>query len=504
MINTVQEKKFDIVLPNTNKALHTVLQNLSSKDLTQLSQNKDLGSIMQDLLRHTQQNSSSNQELLELIKNNPTLKNLSDTSGTIKDLLNSLQSLQNNSPLEKVLTGFLQDLKTLKNDQLLPKFLQSGIFLESQLKNSLETSAQLTQELQKLKDIFSESKIKGLDQLHKEITQIINSLSKQNISNSSDLQALQKIINIIQNKFARADSINSQQLLSQLSKIEHLIEPSMLQKSNFDIKLFQNSLKEIFTLANKSLLSESKTILDLLQKIFSLMKQVDTTNSQSTFESFISKKIPQEIDKLINSLSGLQIKNDPLLQLKTQQLIQNIQTSLNATTTIKDISSNDLKALLLQNIEQLQTNPQANQDQLKLSEKLLLQIDHYQLLSHLSNNSVLFLPYSWDMLEDGKIHVGKNKEDRFYCNIELTLKEFGELLIKLTLFEKNQLNIQLYTHNKEFQKLFKNNLQNLRSKLIDLKLTPREIRIFNLNSDKQNSPYFSQKDDIKMGFEVKA
>ena len=155
--------------------------------------------------------------------------------------------------------------------------------------------------------------------------------------------------------------------------------------------------------------------------------------------------------------------------------------------------------------EEIAKSSHVNQSEiLKQIDKLSLQIDHYQLLSHLSNGTSLYLPFSWDMLEEGNIEMKKSDDDKFYCDIDLKLKEYGELNLKLTLYEENQLNLHIYSSNEEFKTKVKENIPSLRSALIDTHITPREIRIFEPKAKAPNSPYGAVDDDFQMGFEVKA
>ena len=76
MINVSNNKKLDIILPNTNKALREVLKSATPKELETITQNKDLKSIINSLLQESSKNSASDKALLQLLKDNPTLKDL--------------------------------------------------------------------------------------------------------------------------------------------------------------------------------------------------------------------------------------------------------------------------------------------------------------------------------------------------------------------------------------------------------------------------------------------
>ena len=311
MINlSANSKQLDILLPNTNRALAEVIKNATPKELELLSQNRDLKSILNSLLTQSAQSNSNDKALLDLLRNNPTLKALGSASNSIKDLLSSLKSQKSALPIEKVLSNFLVNIKDLSEPILKQKLENSGIFLESKLKNA---------------------------------------------------------------------------------------------------------------------------------------------NTQN----------------------------------------------------IKEIISNDLKSILLQASEEIVNSSNPNKTEiLKQVDKLLLQIDYHQLLSHLSNSSSLYIPFAWEQLQEGHIELKRDKDKRFKCDIDLKLKEYGELNLKLTLYDENQLNIHIYSDNSDLKELIKENISSLRSALIENKITPREIRLFETKPSVQ-SPYENSDTPIDLGFEVK-
>ncbi len=325
MINlSANSKQLDILLPNTNRALAEVLKNATPKQLELLSQNRDIKSILNSLLTQSSQNSSNDKALLDLLRNNPTLKALGSATDNIKELLQSVKGDQVNGkarenalgyktplPIEQTLKNFLTNIKDLSEPALKQKFENSGVFLESKLKNA-------------------------------------------------------------------------------------------------------------------------------------------------------------------------------------------------TTKNIKEIISNDLKSILLQASEEIASSSNPNKtDILKQVDKLLLQIDYHQLLSHLSNSSSLYIPFSWEQLQEGHIELKKDKENRFYCDIDLKLKEYGELNLKLTLYDENQLNIQIYSDSSDLKELIKENISSLRSALIESQITPREIRLFDSVKKADISPYENSDKPIDLGFEVK-
>ncbi|MDH4944139.1 flagellar hook-length control protein FliK [Sulfurimonas sp. C5] len=309
MIQLNTGKLQTIVLPSTNKALARVLQELSPEKFAQLSQAKDLSSILNSIFKESATSELQNQTLLELLKNNPTMKELGSIKSTMKELLFFLQNDKQNLPIEKHLQSMLSDIKNIDDKTLKTKLENSGLFLESKLKN----------------------------------------------------------------------------LNAQDAKIQELL-------------------------------------------------------------------------------------------------------------------SNDFKAALLKTKQELESSLLPNKTQLlNIVDKLSLQIDYYQLLSHLSNASAMYIPYDFDALEDGSFSVKKDKNGAYFCDIELNLKEYGELRIRLGLFEKKFLNINVTTQNQELKNLLLPDIKELKEQLTSTGLLVQDIRFIDPNETK----YTQETKDIDLGFEVK-
>ena len=422
MINLSLNKQLDIIVPNKNRALATILQQATPKELETLSKDKDLGSIMNSLLKESSQNHASDKTLLDLAKNNPTLKDLGNVSATLKDLINTLKSEKNPLPIETVLKNFLLEMKDISEPILREKFENSGIFLESKLKNVQNPQLELKTLLQTLEKSLAKSEIPIAKAVNENIKELLATPILKEASND---------------------------LLLQITKDDTAV-----------LKQLSKSIERVVFGVNEVIKRSEDIKQDLpLQKEFS-----EVALKLSSF------KDPQK---------------------------------LSVQENVREILSKDLKALLLQAGDEINKSSHPNQAEIsKHVDKLLLQIDYYQLTSHLSNASSLYLPFSWDGFEEGNINIKKDKDDKFYCDIDLKLKEYGELKLKLTLYEKNQINIHIYSNNSEFKEIVKENIPLLRSALIESQITPREIRLF--EAVKKSSPYENQNSDIQLGFEVKA
>ena len=515
MINLSLNKQLDIIVPNKNRALATILQQATPKELETLSKDKDLGSIMNSLLKESSQNSASDKTLLDLAKNNPTLKELGNISGTIKDLLSTLKSEKNPLPIETTLKNFLLEMKDISEPILREKFENSGVFLESKLKNVQNPQLELKTLLQGLEKNLAKSDFPVAKMLSEKIKDLLatptlkeasnDSLPKTPKDDASALKQLSKgvesIVLKLRETLGRGDVVNSKGFEMQLSKLEHLITPKLLTHENFKLPLLQDTLAQLNSQLMQSSKPEVKGLLDTLGKIIESLKG-------ATLDELNAKKIPQSISAVIESAKAVIEKSDSLFSKETATIGSKLDTfkepqKLFVQENVREILSKDLKALLLQAGDEISRSSHPNQAEIsKHVDKLLLQIDYYQLTSHLSNSSSLYLPFSWDGLEEGNINLKKDKDDKFYCDIDLKLKEYGELKLKLTLYEKNQINIHIYSNNNDFKGIIKENIHLLRSALIESQITPREIRLF--EAVKKSSPYDNQNSDIQLGFEVKA
>ena len=514
MINISTSKHLGIVTPSTNKALAQVLKNASPKELEIINNSKDLKSMMNSILKGSSA-SSSDKELLQLVKNNPTLKNLGDTSTTIKDLLATIKSDKNPLPLETKLKNFLIDIKDVKNSDLKSKLENSGVFLEAKLKDVKNPQAELKNTLRSLNKELQTSQEPAAKAITSQIKELLNTPLVKSASNDdllkniktspTQLEKLSSGVNTLLSKLkisiSKADTINSPLLNKTLKKLDNMLQANNI--SSTKISSIEENLKTISSQLSKSFTVESKALLNSLDKILISLKSVEDV---STLES---KKIPQEISKLTTDIKETIQKADPIFQKSTTLLLNkleslNTSTQLNPQNQVKEVISNDLKAILLQAGDEIAKSTSPNQSELlKNIDKLLLQIDHHQLLSHLSNSSSLYLPFSWDMMKEGNIEIKHDDKDRFYCDIDLTLQEYGEVNLKLTIYDKNQLNIHIYSQNDDFKELVKEALPTLRSALIDAEINPREIRVYEPKKT-SSSPYETQSETLYMGFEVKA
>ena len=127
MINVDTKQTLSIILPNTNKALEEVIKKATPKELQTLTQGKDLKSLVNNLLKQSLDVPSQNKTLLNLVKNNPTFKELGSTTTSVKELLALLTQDKTPLPLESTLKKLLNSLKPVSET---PKLQDSKILQE--------------------------------------------------------------------------------------------------------------------------------------------------------------------------------------------------------------------------------------------------------------------------------------------------------------------------------------------------------------------------------------
>ncbi|WP_457749804.1 flagellar hook-length control protein FliK [Sulfurimonas sp.] len=248
---------------------------------------------------------------------------------------------------------------------------------------------------------------------------------------------------------------------------------------------------------------QDKLLLHLLQNNPTLK---NLTNMNSTLKELLQtlqqNKNPLPLEKTLeNFLTNIKEINPKELKTKLQNSGIFLEANIKNSQNPKELFTADIKAVLLKTHEELSHSTQPNKHEiLKHIDKLLLQIDYNQLLSHLANASSLYIPYAWNELREGNITIKNAKNNKFFCDIHLQLKNYGELDLRLALFQDNQLNINISTQNETLKSLLQNNIQNLKKQLLHVNIVPKEVRFVNVHQNEYDKQIH---DDLEMGFEVK-
>lgn len=254
-------------------------------------------------------------------------------------------------------------------------------------------------------------------------------------------------------------------ILSPNNKAIQLALGEISQNSNQNYNIEQ-LLKDLYSeLFNGS---KSKASIENLLNNPNFLKSLGSFSSNITSLLNLVKNHKELLNKLqtvITSFGGI----ENIDEKNIKELLKNSGVFLES----KLLNSNpnltyDLKAILLQ--IQNDTNDTKDDEILKTTAKLLTQIDYFQLLSLTSGTDWMYLPFSWEEFEYGKIGFKKQDKNSYYCEIELNLKSYDLVKIQLLLGEGNYLNIMFDCDNPQFNKDLKEKLTELKSELNKLNL----------------------------------
>ncbi|MDX4025517.1 hypothetical protein Q6A73_02750 [Aliarcobacter skirrowii] len=244
-------------------------------------------------------------------------------------------------------------------------------------------------------------------------------------------------------------------------------------------------IKELFLALKDG--SKSATNLENLLKNLNFSKELGTLSSNiSTLlqnlqsdESLSNLKTPLE-----NFLKNFQNIDD--LNLKEQIKNSGVFLENKLLNSSKYNFDDDFKANLLKLQEALTTKSDAKSiENLKIVNNLLAQVELNQLGSLASNSNFVFIPFFWDMLEDGFIQMKQKEEEKFFCQINLNLKDFGKVDLMLFLYDKNKLDLTIYVQREHFKVAIKENLQTLKKALNSVDLIAVNVKLLDMKDDKK-------------------
>ena len=141
-------------------------------------------------------------------------------------------------------------------------------------------------------------------------------------------------------------------------------------------------------------------------------------------------------------------------------------------------------------------------------EKILTQIEFFQLSSYTSNSSHAFLSFLQDDIDDVDIKFNNTANESVSCQINLVLKKYGNLKVLIVLDKKTILSINIGIEDSKFKQIIHNNLQKLRVGINKIGLSLQSLNIFelsnksitNINEYDKNT----QNTNLSFGLDIKA
>lgn len=251
----------------------------------------------------------------------------------------------------------------------------------------------------------------------------------------------------------------------EVSKISPVVLFNSLGTSSSHIKNLGDMLvhKELQQNSNNfkstNLTDGLKTILtELFENTKSDKILLNLAKNSSIFKTF--EQFGTEAKKLVDLLQNQNSKSVDFSSLKSLFLnIENFDEKKLKTLIEKSIFSSETKALLasLSESDDKEVQKQAN--------KMITQIEYFQLNSYLNNSLYTYLPFDWNSFEGGDIEFKNEGSNQYTCHINLELKEYGKVKINLLYDEENHISIGFFLENDELKEKMSNNLQSLRISL---------------------------------------
>ena len=515
MINITSDKTLKVLLPNMNKALAEAIKSASAEQLTQLGEQKDIKSILASLFDDKLTTQKSDKIILDILKNAPVFKEMGNFSKDIKLLKQELKSRSIPKEIEISLTEFIKNVDSIEPKLLKSQITNSGIFLESKLANPTTFKEIFKEIIQEIKTLLQKSSNKDARQIEQLLEPLIQD---ENIpSNPKEvtplLKNITKIIDSISALNEKAKSPQTKELEPIIDDLKKIIKPDVTLNKPLDIKTLIPKIETLYVKVEQSSLPQKMKLLDSIEKIITSLRSIPLPEvlqekvQLPQIHKDILLKLTDEIKKITHFLESSTIKlDDPVVSKEMNTLNEKLKSFTKPDIPNKILNeniANDAKANLLRLSEEIKQNPQLqNTDIEKLVDKLTLQIDYFQLYSHLNNSSSIYFPFVWDQLEDGGFSIKKGKKDKFYCEINLNLKDYGELKLMLTLYNKNQINLHAYSQSDVLKSGMKEDLELLHSTFKEANLILREIRFFDIKNDKTGG-YNEPLRALDVGFEVK-
>ncbi|MDK2063617.1 flagellar hook-length control protein FliK [Aliarcobacter butzleri] len=554
----------NILLPNNNKVLNDVLKEADSKNLEQMvkssTSSTSASTILKELFTSLKDGTKSNTTIENMLKNSATFKELGNVSTNLSSLVDELSTDENLQKFKPVLENFLKDVKNIDVNTLKEQIKNSGIFLESKL--SQTPNSKLENVLTQLQNLVKDINTPQAKQVNELIDKLLQNIKTQTNTNTqvsqnptatneftNNLKTLTSSLQNLNNSLNPTQTQNLSNLANQLKSLINegtLVESKIENSTNLTDKttnLANNTtLKDSINLQTKELLTQIKNdiiqnpnmiqnknilpMIDNLLKMDNLFSKNDTiqnflanSNSSgnlSTFTSNFASNLSPLLTTLKESLESLNSNNTHLqnhltkLVDKVEHIIQDLATTPNGKLDTK--VSEDMKTVLLQMQDELasKTDPKSL-EVAKQVDRLLTQIDLHQLTSLVSNSNYVYLPFFWEMLEDGSIEMKQKDEEKFFCQINLTLKDFGKVDLMLGLYDKNKLDLTIYAQREHFKTAIRENMQQLKIALNSVDLIPVNVKLLDMKEDNKESSKPTQtyinnynNQDLSSGIDIRA
>ena len=476
---------------------------------------------------------SKAEQILSQAKDTKIAPNL---ASELSDLAKSLEAeaAQNESPeiksLALKLKEFLKPIADLKAGSLNDQIKNSGVMLEANLKDAL-TPEKLPSSIQKLlsdiKNLSNQNLLSQILTLNDESLDNQNSFMKltsmlekasgdaKNILDNSSIKTLLKDVDKLDNvakfldknfsKEQSADAVKSQivkmeNFISNLSeKVANLASEKLNQSA-----AFSSNHKEL-----KAILENLKNDLKMLNNIGDEAGLVKAFNEVSDVskEGSLQDKLQSAARRLAHSLSladpeASTAKSD---LAESKALLKQLKLATNDINNITTKSQSEISKVLNQDVKSTLLNiseKSQNAQTVNAANKMISQIEMHQMVSSLQGGIQTYMPYIWDGVEGGNVAFKQGKKDKFYAQIDLNFKKFGQINVMVGLVDKRYIDLSVATQTNEFKELIISSSSELKQAISKLGLIVSNFNIKTLPKVKLNDR-FKNFGGLDVGFDKK-
>ena len=476
---------------------------------------------------------SKAEQILSQAKDTKIAPNL---ASELSDLAKSLdaEAAQNESPeiksLALKLKEFLKPIADLKAGSLNDQIKNSGVMLEANLKDAL-IPEKLPSSVQKLlsdiKNLSNQNLLSQILTLNDENLDNQNSFMKltsmlekassdaKNILDNSSIKTLLKDVDKLDNvaKFLDKNFSKEQSgdaVKNQISKMENFISnlsekvaKIASEKLNQSVA-FSSNHKEL-----KTILESLKNDLKMLNNIGDEAGLVKAFNEMSDVskEGSLQDKLQSAARRLAHSLSladpeASTAKSD---LAESKALLKQLKLATNDINNITTKSQSEISKVLNQDVKSTLLNiseKSQNAQTVNAANKMISQIEMHQMVSSLQGGIQTYMPYIWDGVEGGNVAFKQGKKDKFYAQIDLNFKKFGQINVMVGLVDKRYIDLSVATQTNEFKELILSSSSELKQAISKLGLIVSNFNIKTLPKVKLNDR-FKNFGGLDVGFDKK-
>ena len=476
---------------------------------------------------------SKAEQILSQAKDTKIAPNL---ASELSDLAKSLEveAAQNESPeiksLALKLKEFLKPIADLKAGSLNDQIKNSGVMLEANLKDAL-TPEKLPSSIQKLlsdiKNLSNQNLLSQILTLNDESLDNKNSFMKltsmlekasgdaKNILDNSSVKTLLKDVDKLDNvakfldknfsKEQSADAVKSQivKMENFISNLSEKVANLASEKLNQSVA-FSSNHKEL-----KAILESLKNDLKMLNNIGDEAGLVKAFNEVSDVskEGSLQDKLQSAARRLAHSLSladpeASTAKSD---LAESKALLKQLKLATNDINNITTKSQSEISKVLNQDVKSTLLNiseKSQNVQTVNAANKMISQIEMHQMVSSLQGGIQTYMPYIWDGVEGGNVAFKQGKKDKFYAQIDLNFKKFGQINVMVGLVDKRYIDLSVATQTNEFKELIISSSSELKQAISKLGLIVSNFNIKTLPKVKLNDR-FKNFGGLDVGFDKK-